>query len=103
MNKAIKFAPVLASLFSVAAFAAEGGEAMGAGHWVAIGAAICMAMAALGGTTAQGRAAAAALEGMARNPQSQKQVFVPMLLGMALIESLVILGFVIALMLVGKV
>ena len=59
-------------------------------------------LAALGGTMAQGKAASAALEGIARNPEAQGKIFTPMILGMALIESLVILGFVIAFMIQGK-
>jgi F-type H+-transporting ATPase subunit c len=52
---------------------------------------------------AQGKAASAALEGIARNPEAQGKIFTPMILGMALIESLVILGFVIAFMIQGKI
>ena len=51
----------------------------------------------------QGRAAAAALDGLARNPTAYNKVFVPFILGMALIESLVILAFVIAFGLSGMV
>ena len=75
---------------------------MEANGLIAIGAAIAIGMAALGGTLAQGKAASAALEGIARNPEAQGKIFTPMLLGMALIESLVILGFVIAFMIQGK-
>ncbi len=69
---------------------------------ITIAAAITIGLAALGGTFAQGKAASAALEGIARNPEAQGKIFTPMLLGMALIESLVILGFVIAFMLQSK-
>ena len=69
---------------------------------IALAAAITIGLAALGGTTAQGKAASAALEGIARNPEAQGKIFTPMILAMALIESLVILGFVIAFMLQGK-
>jgi len=75
---------------------------MEANGLIAIGAAIAIGMAALGGTLAQGKAASAALEGIARNPEAQGKIFTPMLLGMALIESLVILGFVIAFMIQGQ-
>ena len=75
---------------------------MEANGLIAIGAALAIGMAALGGTLAQGKAASAALEGIARNPEAQGKIFTPMLLGMALIESLVILGFVIAFMIQGK-
>ena len=69
---------------------------------IALAAAITIGLAALGGTTAQGKAASAALEGIARNPEAQGKIFTPMILAMALIESLVILGFFIAFMLQGK-
>jgi F-type H+-transporting ATPase subunit c len=75
---------------------------MEANGMIAIAAAITIGLAALGGTTAQGKAASSALEGIARNPEAQGKIFTPMLLGMALIESLVILGFVIAFMLQSK-
>lgn len=70
---------------------------------ISIGAALAIGLAAFGGTLGQGKAAAAALEGIARNPEAQGKIFTPMLLAMALIESLVILGFVIAFMLQGKI
>ncbi|MFT6633657.1 MAG: F-type H+-transporting ATPase subunit c [Bacteriovoracaceae bacterium] len=76
---------------------------MEANGMIAIAAAIAIGMAALGGTMAQGKAASAALEGIARNPEAQGKIFTPMILGMALIESLVILGFVIAFMIQGKI
>ncbi len=63
----------------------------------AIGAAIAISVAAFGGALGQGRAAAAALEGIARNPNASGKLLVPMILGLALIESLVIYAFVIAL------
>jgi F-type H+-transporting ATPase subunit c len=75
---------------------------MEANGMIALAAALAIGLAALGGTMAQGKAAAAALEGIARNPEAQGKIFTPMILGMALIESLVILGFVIAFMIQGK-
>ena len=62
-----------------------------------IAAAIAISVAAFGGALGQGRAAAAALEGIARNPNASGKLLVPMILGLALIESLVIYAFVIAL------
>ena len=70
---------------------------------IALAAAVAIGLAALGGTMAQGKAASAALEGIARNPEAQGKIFTPMILGMALIESLVILAFVIAFMIQGKI
>ncbi len=60
-----------------------------------------LGIAAFGGALGQGRAAAAALEGIARNPNASDKLFTPMILGLALIESLVIYALVIAFMLVG--
>lgn len=64
--------------------------------WLALGAAIAIGVAALGGALGQGRAASAALDGIARNPQAAGKIFTPMIIGLALTESLVLLAFVIA-------
>jgi F-type H+-transporting ATPase subunit c len=95
---------VLVSLFATAAFANEGAE--GASHnfgWYAIAAGIAIGLPALGGALGQGKAAAAALEGIARNPQASGKIFVPMILGMALIESLVLFGLVMAFLISAKI
>jgi F-type H+-transporting ATPase subunit c len=42
------------------------------------------------------------MEGIARNPGASGKMFVPMILGLALIESLVIYCLVIAFALIGK-
>jgi F-type H+-transporting ATPase subunit c len=67
-----------------------------------IAAGVGIGIAAAGGAIGQGRASAAALEGIARNPNASDKLFVPMILGLALIESLVIYALVIALILVFK-
>ena len=90
----------LFTLLALPAFAAEGGPANGA---VAIAAALAIGIAAFGGALGQGRAAAAALEGIARNPGAQNKIFTPMILALALIESLVIYALIIAFLLNGKV
>lgn len=94
---------LIGMIASTAAFA-ETGEATGASGFnsYAIGAAIIMAAASGLGTLAQSRAAAAALEGIARNPQAQEKVQTPLILSLALMESLVLFAFVIAIMLVLK-
>jgi F-type H+-transporting ATPase subunit c len=51
---------------------------------------LAVAIAAYGGTRSQSAAASAALEGMARNPAAADKLFVPMILALALMESLVI-------------
>jgi F-type H+-transporting ATPase subunit c len=64
--------------------------------WFAISAAIAICVAAFGGAMAQGKAASVALEGIARNPAAADRLFTPMIIALALIESLVIYAFVIA-------
>lgn len=97
----------LTTLFSSVVFANEAavaatGESSNFAYY-AIAAALAIGLAALGGTLGQGRAAAAALEGIARNPNASGKIFVPMILGMALIESLVLFALLIAFMIVGKI
>ena len=64
--------------------------------YASLSAALAIGLAAFGGAIAQGRTSAAALDGIARNPAAQGKVFVPMIIGLALIESLVLYAFVIA-------
>lgn len=71
--------------------------------WLAAAAGLAVGLAALGGTLGQGRAAAAALEGISRNPGAAARIQTPMILGLALIESLVLLAWVIAFMLQGQI
>ncbi|MBT8468874.1 MAG: ATP synthase F0 subunit C, partial [Deltaproteobacteria bacterium] len=49
----------------------------------------------------QGRAATAALEGIARNPNASGKILVPLILGLALIESLCIYALVISFTILG--
>jgi F-type H+-transporting ATPase subunit c len=71
--------------------------------WFALAAGIAIGVAALGGGIGQGRAAAAALDGIARNPGAAGQIRGPMILGLALIESLVIYALIIAILLWLKI
>jgi F-type H+-transporting ATPase subunit c len=70
---------------------------------IALAAGLGLGLAALGGGIGQGRAAAAALEGIARNPGAAGQIGGRMILGLALIESLVIYALIIGFILVGKI
>ncbi|MGE3758309.1 MAG: ATP synthase F0 subunit C [Pseudobdellovibrionaceae bacterium] len=88
--------------FAQEAVAAAAGKSIGDGL-IGLAAAIAIGMAAIGGTTAQGNVGANFLEGVARNPAARPAMFVPMILALALIESLVVLGFLIALFLFGKI
>jgi F-type H+-transporting ATPase subunit c len=100
------FIALASSLFATVAFAQEAAAAgtitEGRGL-VALGAGLAIGIAALGGALAQARTAASALDGIARNPAAQGKIFTPMIIGLALIESLVIYAFVIAFFLNGKV
>ncbi len=93
----------LLTLLPSLAFAQDGGGGNDYKGWVAVGAGLAVGLAALGGGFGQGRAAAAALEGIARNPAASDKLFTPMIIGLALIESLVIYGLVIAFLLYGKI
>lgn len=92
-------------LFGTCAFAMDDAGAMASMSygWYAIAAALAIGLPAIGGTLGQGKAAAAALEGIARNPGASGKILVPMILGMALIESLVLFGLIIAFMLAAKI
>lgn len=95
-------------LTSGAAFAEEALHATTSGSSLlapalAIAAGLGIAIAALGGALGQGRAAAAALEGIARNPDATSKIQTPMIIALALIESLVIYALVIAFLLLGKI
>jgi F-type H+-transporting ATPase subunit c len=81
---------------SSAAMAAEGAANGGDSGLHALAAGLCIGIAAFGGALGQGKTAATALEGIARNPAAQGKIFVPMNIGLALIESLVLYAFVIA-------
>lgn len=101
------FTVAIAMLFVSNPAFAEGAsvisEKAGAGDagWVAVGAGLAIGLAALGGALGQGNTAKAAMEGMGRNPNAN--LTVPMIIAMALTESLVILAFLVAQGLAGKI
>ncbi|MFZ8803843.1 MAG: ATP synthase F0 subunit C [Candidatus Calescibacterium sp.] len=70
---------------------------------LAIGAGLGLGLAAAGGALAQGRAVSSAMEGLSRNPQASDKMFLPLILGLVFIESLVIYTLVIAFFLQGKI
>ena len=75
--------------------AAGGGEhSTGGNSWFfpAMGS-FAVGIAALGGALGDGRAIAAACEGTARNPGAGGRIFTMLLLGLALIETLVLFTF----------
>jgi F-type H+-transporting ATPase subunit c len=88
------------------AFAQETGTAVTTApsgvRWGVIGAAFLLAIAAAAGATAQGRATAAASEGMSRNPGAAKDIRGMTLLGLVLIESLVLYALLICFLIFNK-
>ena len=102
MKKFISALPVVIALLliSTPAFAETAATATDGRGLIGLGAGLAIGLAALGGALGQGNAAKGALEAIGRNPNAN--VMVPMVLGLALIESLVIYGMVVAFQLVGK-
>ena len=87
---------------AVALAAEPAKKAVSGGGWYAMATALCIAIAAFGGALGQSKAAAVALDGIARNPGAAAKIQTPMIIALALIESLVIYAFVIAIFLNGK-
>lgn len=79
---------------------AEGAEGAATGShsevlkWLALGSSLGLGLAATGGALGQGKMVAHAMEGIARNPQAAKDMFVPMILGLAFIEALSIYALI---------
>jgi F-type H+-transporting ATPase subunit c len=81
-------------IFAPATFAQGGTGGATESHtglWIA--AAFGMGIAAFGCGLGQGKIGAAALEGIARNPGAAKNIFTPMLLSLAFVETLVLFTF----------
>ncbi len=103
-NKLALAAITMTTLASSTALAQDGAAvASGGSAAAALGAGLAIGMAVIGGALGQGRVAAAALEGISRNPGAAPRIQTPMILGLALIESLVLFAFLIAFQLQGKV
>jgi len=73
------------------------------GGFGAIGAGLAIGLAALGAALGQGRQGAAALEGIARNPQAAGKIQTPMIIALAFTEALALYGFVIGIMIIGTI
>lgn len=69
----------------------------------AMGAALALGLAALGGALAQGKLGASAMEGLARNPQARSAIFVPMIIGLVFIETLVLFTFALSFTIQGYI
>ena len=103
-KKVLGLASMFTTLFVASTAFAQDGSSNNydANMAIALAAGLGIGLAAFGGALGQGRAAAAALEGIARNPNASGKIFVPMILGLALIESLVIYALIISFQLIGK-
>lgn len=89
--KLIRLLSVALMMMSVAGTTMAQGD--GAAPAMKLGA-LAVAIAAFGGALGDGKAIAAACEGTARNPGAGPRIFTMMILGLALIETLVLLTFV---------
>ncbi len=97
------FVLITSSLTAAIAFAEEAAAEGGSGESGIkyLSAALAIGVTATAGAIGQAKTASTALEGIARNPNASGKIFTPMILGLALIESLVIYALIIAFMLVG--
>lgn len=94
---------IAAVFFPGVAQAAEAAEGAGASGWVALAAGLGIGVAAFGAALGQGRAVAAAMESIGRNPNSADRIQTPMIIGIAFIEALAIYALIIAYFLQGKI
>jgi F-type H+-transporting ATPase subunit c len=95
-RKALLLVGTLVMTFGSSLALAEEAAHSGGDPYKSLSAALAIAIAAFGGAIGQGRTATAALEAIGRNPAAQGKIFVPMIIALALIESLVLYAFVIA-------
>lgn len=70
---------------------------------IAIAAALAVAFSTVFPAISQGKAAKAALESIARQPEAAKDIRSTLILSLALIEALTIYGLLVAFMLVSKI
>ena len=79
----------------------------GGGGWqsglIALAAGLGLGIAAFGAALGQGRATAAAMESIGRNPNSAERIFTPLIVGLALMEALALYALVISFFLQAKV
>ena len=88
---------VLLALTTFSAFGQEAAATTNPGvRWGVLGAAFVLGIAAAAGAIGQSRAIVAACEGIARNPGAAGPIRLAMIIGLALIESLVIYALLIA-------
>lgn len=105
MRKTMMLIFVVAAMMCVAmpVYAQGGGGTPPQGYWsLAIGGGIGLGLAAGLCGLGQGRATGSAVEALARNPGARPGIFIFLLIGLALIESLALYALVIAFRITGK-
>jgi F-type H+-transporting ATPase subunit c len=106
-NRTLISALTAVLVFGMASMAfADDGSAQAAGLWIFFGIALAVGFAigfaAFGTGIGMGNAINGALQGTARNPEAGGRIMTTMIVGLALIESLCIYAFVVALILYLK-
>ena len=98
MNKKLILTTAVGMLLAVSAFAQGTSTAPAGGGvaWNLVSAAFLLGIAAAAGAIGQSRGISAACEGIARNPSAAGAIRLAMIIGLALIESLVIYALIIA-------
>lgn len=108
MNKKLIMMFVVVMLMAVSAFAQAptyqplSGATQTGVRWGLVSAAFVLGVAAFAGAFGQSRAIASSVEGIARNPSAAPAIRLAMIIGLALIESLVIYALVLAFVLQAK-
>ena len=99
--KVVLFSVALVVVAATVAYAQEGAGGLDPSvkKFIALASGFGIAIAACGGAIGQSKAITAGLEGIARNPGAAGMITTPLIIGLALIESLVIYAFVIAFLL----
>jgi len=98
---------ILFAILALTAFSAFGQDAPATTNnngvaWGPLAAALVLGIAAAAGAIGQSRAVVAACEGIARNPGAAGAIRLAMIIGLALIESLVIYALIIAFIIQGR-
>lgn len=94
---------MLAVMTASPAFAETAAGATGSEGLIALAAGLGLGMAALGTALGQGRATAAAMESIGRNPNSADKIQTPLIIGLALMEALTLYALVIGFLLQNKI
>ena len=93
MTKIVNYIVVLSAIFIASpAWAADSA----AGAYAPLGAGICAGLAVLGAGIGIGKVGQATLEAISRNPSAAGKMFLPYILGYALIEGVAVFGVVVA-------